>query len=86
MPAGVEQRTLHVYVGNKASAARLDVSLSDSSAPPYTSSQTAGGTSLHLDYTIVFNAASAGQTLTVTWTNTNDGSGGFAMLMAATLE
>ena len=85
VPADTTSHTLRVYVGNKSSTARLDVALSDASATAYSNTQTAGGTSLHLEYTITFNAASAGQTLTVTWTDTAD-SGGFAFLMAATLQ
>jgi hypothetical protein len=37
-------------------------------------------------YTITFNAASAGQTLSVSWTDTNDTGGNpFAALLEATL-
>ncbi|MBV8756481.1 MAG: hypothetical protein JO257_04365, partial [Deltaproteobacteria bacterium] len=86
VPAGTGQHTLRVYAGNKSSTARLDVSLSDASASAFTTSQTAGSTSLHTLFTITYNAASAGQTLTVTWTDTADASGGFEMLMSATLQ
>lgn len=86
VPAGVQPRTLHLYCGNKSSTARLDLALSDGSAVAYTDTQTAGGTALHLEYTIVYNAASDGQTLTVTWTDANDNVGGFAMLLSASLQ
>jgi len=86
VPAGVTPRTLRVYCGNKASTAQLDVALSDGSATAYSSSQTAGAGALHLAYTIVYNAASDGQTLTVTWTDVADQNGGFEMLLSATLQ
>lgn len=86
IPAGAQPRTLRLYCGNKNSTARLDLTLSDGSAPAYSDTQVAGGTALHLEYTITFNAASDGQTLNLSWTDLNDGNGGFAMLMSATLQ
>ena len=86
VPAGVQPHTLRVYCGNKASTARLDAALSDGSATAYTDTQIAGGTALHLEYTLVYNAASDGQTLTVTWTDVADSTGGFEMLLSATLQ
>ena len=87
VPAGITPHTLRVYCGNKSSTARLDVALSDGSATAYSNTQTAGSTALHLEYTIVYNAASDGQTLTVTWTDVADSSGnGFEMLLSATLQ
>ena len=87
VPAGIAPHTLRVYCGNKVSTARLDVALSDGSAPAYSDMQMASTTALHLEYTIVYNAASDGQTLTVTWTDVADTvNGGFAMLLSATLQ
>ncbi len=86
VPAGVAPRTLKVYCGNKSGTARLDAALSDGSATVYSNTQIATTTALHLEYTLVYNAASDGQTLTVTWTDVADSSGGFEMLLSATLQ
>ena len=86
VPAGTTPHTLRVYVGNKASAERLDVSLSDQSAGDYSATLNAAATAVHEVYTITYNAASDNQTLTVTWTDTNDAMGGFEMLLSATLQ
>lgn len=86
VPAGIAPHTLRVYCGNKYGTARLDAALSDGSATAYTDTQTASNGALHLEYTIVFNAASDGQTLTVTWTDVADQTGGFEMLLSATLQ
>jgi hypothetical protein len=85
VPAGTTPQTLRVYVGDKSSSERIDVSLSDGSAPAYTANATAGAGAVHTVYTITYNAASPGQTLTVTWTDVAD-NGGFEMLMSATLQ
>jgi len=86
VPAGTTPHTLRVYVGNKASAERLDLTLSDHSAGDYSATLNAAATAVHEVYTITYNAASDGQTLTVTWTDTADSTGGFEMLMSATLQ
>ncbi len=87
VPAGTTPHTLRVYVGNKNSTERLDVALSDSSASAFTMTSTAGAGAVHTLYTITYSAASDNQTLTVTWTDMNDGiGGGFEMLMSATLQ
>ncbi len=86
VPAGVTPHTLRVYCGNKYGTARLDAALSDGSATAYTNTQTSTNGALHLEYTLVYNAASDGQTLTVTWTDVADSSGGFEMLLSATLQ
>lgn len=86
VPADTTPRTLRVYAGNKDSTETLDVMLSDNSAGAFTTTSTAGFNANHALYTITYNAASAGQTLTVTWTDTADSNGGFAMLMSATLQ
>ena len=86
VPAGVAPHTLRVYAGNKASAERLDVSLSDQSAGDYSATLNAAATAVHEVYAITYNAASDGQTLTVTWTDTADSTNGFEMLLSATLQ
>ena len=85
VPAGVTPHTLRLYVGAKNSSARLTASLSDSSASAVTDDQSAGSAT-HYQYTIVYNAATDGQTLTVTWTDRGDGVQGFDMLLSATLQ
>lgn len=87
VPAGTASHTLRVYVGNKNSDERLDVSLSDNSATAYSTTLSAGAGAVHEVYAITYNAATDNQTLTVTWSDTNDGfGGGFEMLMSATLQ
>ncbi|MEQ1762822.1 MAG: peptidoglycan DD-metalloendopeptidase family protein [Pyrinomonadaceae bacterium] len=69
VPADTTQRTLKVYVGLWAAGGKLEASLSDNSSPAYTdtslinTSDTANGI-----YTLNYQAASNGQTLTVKWT------------------
>jgi hypothetical protein len=90
VPAGVAPRTLRVYVGVKAANGRFDAVLSGIVATSYTNTQSAASNAVvHLVYDIVYNAASDGQTLTITWTDTGDASSGsssFAMLLSATLQ
>jgi hypothetical protein len=85
--AGTTSHTLRVYAGAQGSVHRLDVSLSDGSAPMVTKTLSATGTT-NVRYTITFNAASAGQTLTVSVTDTADAGGGnsFSALLEATLQ
>jgi hypothetical protein len=71
-PAGLEQRTLYVFVGVRSGArGRLVAQLSDGSAPTYTeTSFTSSGTAGRL-YRLIYRAGSAGRTLTVTFTRDN---------------
>jgi hypothetical protein len=86
-PAGTTASVLSVYVGGHGAQGKLDVSLSDSSATPYSDDQFSGAQAWHSVYTITYNAASAGQTLSVKWTDEQDVvTGGFAMLLSATLQ
>jgi alpha-amylase len=91
-PADTTQRTLTVYVGGYQSAGTLTASLSDGSATAYTDSSMSGsgtgtdGSHYYAVYTLTYKAGSAGQTLTVKWTeNANQGSGNVT-LQAATLS
>ena len=86
VPAGTTPHTLHVYCGGHGSMATMTVSLSDASAPDYTNNTYGDANPYHVEFTIVYNAAATDQTLSVTWTDTGDIMGGFAMLMSATLE
>jgi hypothetical protein len=78
---------LKLYVGAQQATARLDVSLSDDSAPPQTKTFASAATTTNVCYTITFNAASTDAVLSVSWTDTNDAGGGssFAALLEATL-
>ncbi len=85
-PAGTTAQTLHVYCGGHGSTSTMHVSLSDGSAPDYTNNTFGSANPYHVEFTIVFNAAATDQTLNVSWTDTGDITGGFSMLMSATLE
>ena len=69
LPADTSLRTLRLYVGLWDAQGRLEVSLSDGSAPAILDTtlinQTATSNGV---YTLTFQAASAGQTLTIRWT------------------
>ena len=65
-PADTLSRSLTIYCGGYGAASTLTAHLSDSSAPDYTN--TISGTALYTNaYTIAYHAASAGQTLTITY-------------------
>jgi hypothetical protein len=74
VPAGTNNRTLHVVCGGPANAAiKLTAHLSDGSAADYTDTETS--TSMFTkEYTITYEAASATQTLTITIIHTNSSS------------
>jgi hypothetical protein len=79
-------RTLRLYVGVQTAAARLDLALDGS--PMQMETLTEATNTTNVCYTITFNAATTGQNLTVSWTDTNDFGGGsaFAALLEATLH
>jgi hypothetical protein len=86
VPAGTTTHTLYIYAGGYSSGATLTAHLSDGSASDYVASASGSAHYTQL-YTITFNAASAGQTLTVTYiksANVN-GTGGSVDLIAAAL-
>src|SRR5579863_1884016 len=83
--AGTASHTLVIYLGGRASRGQLDVSLSDNSATAYSDQSFTGAGAYHGMYTIVYNAASGGQTVNVSWTNLTNG-GQYAMIMSATLQ
>lgn len=88
--AGTTPATLDLHVSAKCANARLDAALSDGSAPSITKSLGSAGGLSHVRYTITFNAASAGQTLTITWSDTQDFNCGpaspYAALFSAALH
>ncbi|HTR55037.1 MAG TPA: hypothetical protein VMJ10_30335 [Kofleriaceae bacterium] len=88
VPAGVASHTLKMYVGGRASHGQLDLTLSDASAGPYSNADYSGGGAYHAYYTIVYNAASDGQTLNVSWSDLGDttATNDYVMIMSATLQ
>ena len=84
VPAGTTSQTLTVYVGGWDSGGTLTAHLSDASAADYVNTTTAVSGQYDGNYTLIFNAASAGQTLTITWVMTS-GTGNVS-LSGATLS
>jgi len=85
-PADSTTRTLLIYVGAFRAQGRMVAQLSDGSAADYVDTSLvngAGATSLGV-YTLTYRAASAGQTLSVTFTNMV--AAGNVTLQAATLQ
>lgn len=86
--ADTNVRTLRLYVGAWCAQGQLRAQLSDGSAPDYTgaSFSSSSGTK-NFVYTISYKAASAGQTLTVSYTMLNEYNDGLGnvTLQAATL-
>ncbi|MCM3874547.1 MAG: peptidoglycan DD-metalloendopeptidase family protein [Pyrinomonadaceae bacterium] len=69
LPAETTTRVLRLYVGLWAAQGRLEVSLSDGSAPVYIDTSLINSTSTsNRFYTLNYRAGSAGQILTVKWT------------------
>jgi hypothetical protein len=85
--AATTTQVLRLYVGAQQATARLDLSLSDASAPPQTETFASAASTTNVCYTITFNAATAGATLNVSWSDTNDANSGgaFAARLEATL-
>ena len=86
MPADTTARTLFVYCGGRATFAMLQAHLSDNSAPDLYDVRSSTGRYRYL-YQITFQAASAGQTLKISWLKTaeNPTPGGSVDLKAAWL-
>ncbi len=84
-PADTTTRTLYIYAGGYSSGATLTAHLSDGSAADVV--LTSSGTGLYTNlYTITYQAASAGQTLTISCvksTNINGASGSVDLMAAA---
>ncbi len=87
VPADTTQRTLKLYVGVWSAGGRLEASLSDGSAATYVDTSLVNNTATsNAVYTLNYQAASAGQTLTVRWTvNSIVNQWSNATLQAATL-
>jgi hypothetical protein len=86
--AATTPRTLLIYVGGYRSNGKLTASLSDHSAPDYSdASFSRADTNLYsVTYTLTFNAAEVGQTLTVTWAAASVTTDGNVSLAAAALR
>jgi hypothetical protein len=87
VPADTSLKTLKIYIGGWQAGGTLTAQLSDASAPDYgdTSLSTEPGSDEAFNgvYSLTYRAASAGQSLTVTWTMASGD--GNVMLQAATL-
>ncbi|MGB6945135.1 MAG: hypothetical protein WBE37_22245, partial [Bryobacteraceae bacterium] len=81
-PADTTTRTLIVHVGGWESGGTLTAQLSDGSAAPYTDVTTNVNGQYDRNYTLTYAAASAGQTLTVSWV-VNSGYGNVTLNAAA---
>jgi formylglycine-generating enzyme required for sulfatase activity len=81
-PADTSTRTLRVYVGGWISGGALTAWLSDGSAPAYTNASLSGTGQYDGVYTLTYKAASAGQLLTVQWTQAS-GTGNVTLQGAA---
>jgi hypothetical protein len=87
LPADTTTRTVRVYVGAWRAQSKMVAQLSDGSAADFTDTSlvnTAGPTTLRV-FTFTYKAASNGQTLTLTLTQTNATIGNVT-LQAATLQ
>ena len=78
-PADKNVRTLRVFVGGYNAGGTMTAHLSDSSAADYvdtsvgsTGTGNIDGAHFYAVYTFVYKANTAGQTLTISWTDTND--------------
>ncbi len=81
-PADTGTRVLTLYVGGWLSGATLTARLSDNSAANYVDVTTPAAGQYDRNYTLTYSAASAGQTLTVSWVMTS-GAGNVTMNGAA---
>src|SRR5579871_4713288 len=74
-PADTNLRTLYIVCGGYANVGQLGVALTDGSAPEYLdASQSNSGGSFYALYTVTYKAASAGQSLIVSWVQMSTGS------------
>ena len=71
VPADTFERVLNVYVDEHLGVGTLTATLSDGSASAYINSSIPIGANSPGDYTIDYSAASAGQTLTISWVETS---------------
>ncbi|HWS83636.1 MAG TPA: hypothetical protein VN207_05195, partial [Ktedonobacteraceae bacterium] len=89
VPASTTPRTLRIYVGAKLAHGHLTASLDGKTYTDATLDMTLDPNSTQANgiYTLVFNGNASNQMLTVTYTETEaNGSNGYVMLQAATLQ
>ncbi len=87
-PADRASYTLNIYVGTQDCTGTMTIALSDGSAGPYTRTVASSGTT-NYKFSAVYNAATDGNKLTVTWTDVGDGppgQGPLLALLSATLQ
>lgn len=84
-PAGTSTHSLVVHGGGWASSGILRVHLSDGSAPDFVDTTPLASGQFDRNYTLTYTAASAGQTLTITWQQ-NGGTSGNVTLSAVALQ
>ena len=84
-PAGTTTRTLTVHVGGYQGNGTLTAHLSDGSAADFVDTTTVAAGQFDRNYRLTYNAASAGQTLKVTWVMVS-GSGGNVTLNGIALQ
>jgi hypothetical protein len=87
VPADTTARTLKLYVGVWAAGGKLEATLSDNSAPAFSDTSVINSSSTtNQVYSLNYQAAASGQTLTIKWTvNTIFNSWSNVTLQAATL-
>ena len=83
-PADTTVRILTIHVGGWFSGGMLTAHLSDGSAADYMDSTPAVSNAFDRNYTVTYNASTAGQTLTISWIDT--ASGGNVTLNGAALR
>ncbi|MEZ5428820.1 MAG: peptidoglycan DD-metalloendopeptidase family protein [Pyrinomonadaceae bacterium] len=85
VPADTTPRTLKLYLTVYGSTGKLEATLSDGSASPHIGSITSTG-DINRVYTLDYQAASAGQTLTINWIVDSNGSIGIQAASLATTQ
>ncbi len=80
-PADLSLRTLTVYVGGKGEGGQLTAHISDGSSPDYVNVQPLNKNQWDAAYTITYEAASAGQTIQISWVQ-NTGTGTISLTAA----
>ena len=86
VPADTATRQISVYLGGYASTGKLVAHLSDGSAADFTDSSYSSATAIYqANYTLSYHAASAGQTLTLTWTMISGAGNGNVVIDGAAL-
>ena len=86
VPAGTSTRTLTVHAGGWVSSATLTAHLSDGSAADFVDITSQSTALFDRNYTLAFNAASDGQTLTVSWVQNSGMSGSNVNISGAALQ